>query len=376
MLLKMVGTSTKSRRKRLNFTRCRMMKPIALLIVMLVFHLLTIITTTTKIIVSASAQRDQVHFVAAQQRPWQRRINYSNYGHPQQQRRRDLSIHFLDFEKAMKDGRTRPWKVDRRSVSTTWTAKLIWMNVAAFALQVLLPNFTNWGIKRSELILRGQQLYRLWTPVFLHGGVGHLITNLSSLRHIGPEVEHMFGSGRFLGLYLAAGAAGNLVSAFGSPNPALGASGAVFGVLGAYAVFLMRHDWLLGREGEEMSTRLVQTAFANIALGFLHPSIDNWGHIGGFVGGGLMAYFFGPRLFITEYRGVRTVIDQPIWRLPRSLESIPTRMSDSVGQAVQRLRILQGNPVGHWPWQQQNERRRVFPRESPTRSVKPQRPPQ
>lgn len=90
---------------------------------------------------------------------------------------------------------------------------------------------TELGIKLSDKILAGQELYRLITPVFLHGGLVHLFTNLYSLNNVGPDVEKLFGPGRFLATYLVSGITGNLFSALQSPNPSLGASGAVFGIM-------------------------------------------------------------------------------------------------------------------------------------------------
>jgi rhomboid protease GluP len=78
-----------------------------------------------------------------------------------------------------------------------------------------------------------------------------------SLSNCGRNVEELFGPGRYLSTYLLAGAAGNLVSAYNSPNPALGASGAVFGIIGAQLVFLMRNEWLIGRQGEAMQTSMM-----------------------------------------------------------------------------------------------------------------------
>jgi membrane associated rhomboid family serine protease len=133
-----------------------------------------------------------------------------------------------------------------------------------FALQTFFPAFTQMGIKLSHKILRGEELYRLITPVFLHGGLLHLGMNMISLSSCGRDVEVLFGPGRYLSTYLFAGAAGNLVSAFNSPNPALGASGAVFGIIGAQLVFLMRNDWLLGRQGEAMQSSMISVGWFGI----------------------------------------------------------------------------------------------------------------
>ena len=109
----------------------------------------------------------------------------------------------------------------------------------------------------SGKILKGEQLYRLITPVFLHGSPVHLFMNMVSLRNVGHDVERLFGAGRYLGTYLGAGVAGNVLSSIYSAANGLGASGAIFGVIGAELVFLSRNDWLLGRQGEQMQSNIL-----------------------------------------------------------------------------------------------------------------------
>jgi len=322
--------------------------------------------------------RRQVHFVrpASTQRPWRSSSpNSDPRTFVQQQQEREYQSHFLDYNEARKDKRARGWRVDfkdRRIGKMSLTSKLIWLNVAAYALQAFRPSFTAWGVKRSDLILRGEQLYRLLTPVFLHGGIAHLGTNMYSLGRVGPDVEKLFGPGRYLCTYLLAGVAGNLMSAFQSPNPALGASGAVFGVIGAYTVFLSRNDWLLGNFGEAMNSRLMQTMMMNIGLGFINPSIDNWGHIGGALGGAVMAFYVGPRLYMTDLPGGgRMVVDRPLIRLPRSIERVPDRIGSLAERISRRVRIdryLQDRPTP--PWQQRQQRRKPA---VPNRSIKPKK---
>jgi Rhomboid family len=152
-----------------------------------------------------------------------------------------------------------------------------------------------------------------------------------------------------------AGVAGNLLSAVMSPNPALGASGAVFGIVSAYYVFLSRNDWLLGGAGEGMSSRLTQTLALNILLGALHSMIDNWGHLGSSSGS-----------------GGRMVIDRPIVRLPRSLESIPEKVSTQFRRISRRMQVERykaDRPTP--PWQQQRQQPRPNRTGTPNRSIKP-----
>jgi membrane associated rhomboid family serine protease len=230
------------------------------------------------------------------------------------------------------------------------------------------------GIKLSEPILRGEQLYRLVTPIFLHGGLGHLFTNMYSLNQVGPDFERLVGPGRYLATYLAAGVAGNILSAVQSRNPSLGASGAVFGVFGAYYVFLNRNEWLLGEQGQEMAGRVTQVIGMNLLLGLVNPVIDNWGHLGGAIGGAACAYYFGPRLFLSELpEGERIVVDKPVYRLPRCYEAIPERVGNQLRRMTRRMRVERyKSELTPKPWRQSpSQQQRQNPRSAPNRSIKP-----
>jgi membrane associated rhomboid family serine protease len=203
-----------------------------------------------------------------------------------------------DLQKQL--GGYRPWSIDTSSSrlgKVSWTSKLVLTNLVMFGLQMAMPSITKFGAKRSELILQGRELHRLITPIFLHGSPTHIMLNTFSLRNIGPEVERLFGGGRFLTTYLAAGVAGNLMSAYYSPNPSIGASGAVFGLMGAYYAFLSQNERLLGRSGQDAMSRVSGTLAMNVLFGLASPGIDNWAHIGGAIGGGK----FEPSIHLAYY---------------------------------------------------------------------------
>jgi membrane associated rhomboid family serine protease len=217
---------------------------------------------------------------------------------------------------------------------TTLTGKLFMLNIIIFGLQTFNPRITSLGAKRSDLLLEGRQLHRLITPIFLHGGIGHLMANSYSLKSMGLNVETAFGASRFLATYLVSGIIGNVVSAIQSPNPAVGASGAIFGLVGAYYTFLSRNQDLFGYRGEMQKASILETIGMNLLLGMTNPMIDNWGHIGGFIGGVGMAYLIGPKLYVARIPtgmdsldaggfGVgKVVIDRPtiIFRTPEILD--------------------------------------------------------
>ena len=152
-----------------------------------------------------------------------------------------------------------------------------------------------YGMKVNEWIAEGQ-LWRLFTPMLLHGGLIHILFNMYALRSFGPALEQHYGHGRFLLLYLLAGFAGNVASLALSPNPSLGASTSLFGLFGAEAVFLYHNRELFGERARAALNQIVMLAIVNLFIGLSIPRIDNWGHIGGLIGGLLFAWFAGPVL--------------------------------------------------------------------------------
>lgn len=194
------------------------------------------------------------------------------------------------------------WQLDTEPAigKTTLTGKIFLLNIAVFGLQTMMPQLTAMGAKRSDMILEGRQLYRLVTPIFLHGGIGHLMANSYSLKSMGVNVERAYGQRRLFATYLISGVMGNVLSAIQSPNPAVGASGAIFGLVGAYYTFLSRNQHLFGYTGQMQKSALIETIGINLLMGRFNPMIDNWGHIGGFLGGVGCAWLFGPKLYVVR----------------------------------------------------------------------------
>jgi len=155
------------------------------------------------------------------------------------------------------------------------------------------------GLKVNELILQGQ-LWRLFTPMFLHGSFLHIILNMYALLIFGPTLERYYGHGRYILLYLVSGFTGNVLSFMFSLAPSLGSSTAIFGLLGAEAVFLYRNRQIFGSGARRALTNLITIAAINLVIG-MTGGIDNWGHVGGLIGGTLFAWFGGPLL---EVQGV------------------------------------------------------------------------
>lgn len=181
------------------------------------------------------------------------------------------------------------------------TYALLGITILVYLAQVASQSFFNGmdlpalaGLKVNELIARGE-FWRLITPVFLHGSIYHILFNMYALYIFGPGLERHYGHVRFLALYLLGGFAGNVASFVFSPSASLGSSTAIFGLLGAEGVFLYINRRFFPGMARRALSQIVTIAVINLVIG-LSPGIDNWGHIGGLVGGTLFAWFGGPLL--------------------------------------------------------------------------------
>jgi len=153
-----------------------------------------------------------------------------------------------------------------------------------------------YGVKYNPLIMQGE-FWRLLTPIFLHGSLLHIAFNMYALYRFGPGLERFYGHARFLVLYLVAGFAGNVFSFAMSPAASLGSSTAIFGLLGAEGVFLYQNRKVFGRQTQQALQQVIMLAVINLVIG-LSPGIDNWGHLGGLLGGVSFAWLAGPVLHV------------------------------------------------------------------------------
>jgi rhomboid protease GluP len=154
------------------------------------------------------------------------------------------------------------------------------------------------GAKINQFIFAGQ-FWRFITPVFLHGSLLHIGFNMYALYSIGPSLERRYGTRSFLLLYFFGGIFGNIFSFLFSANISLGSSTAIFGLIAAQAVYIYKNRVLLGSAANLLLRNVLMMIAINLVLG-LSPGIDNWGHLGGLVGGFLFAWFAGPSYGISE----------------------------------------------------------------------------
>lgn len=176
--------------------------------------------------------------------------------------------------------------VDRLSTPVTWT--LIAVNVGIFLVGMLSPDvrreiFVN-AAQYRPLIEEGE-VWRVFTAMFLHADtITHILFNMWALYLFGPALERRFGPASFAALYVATGlAGGSLYHAVGRLEPAVGASGAIFGLIGALvaATYRQRHT----PAGRAVFSQLMLLLLINLSLPFLIPNIAWEAHLGGLVAG-------------------------------------------------------------------------------------------
>ncbi|WP_162909279.1 rhomboid family intramembrane serine protease [Aggregatilinea lenta] len=182
----------------------------------------------------------------------------------------------------------------------------------------------NWA-KINEAIRDGEY-YRLFTSMFLHLSLMHIVFNGYALYIIGRDVEALFGHARFAIIYFLGGLSGSLASFVFTDAPSVGASGAIFAVFGAEMVYFYQHRKLHGEMGRRHLNQLLILMLVNLALGAFSQAtaykIDNAGHIGGLIGGVVLAWFIGPHYDVQAdpavLGGHRVVDLNPVqrWALP------------------------------------------------------------
>jgi rhomboid protease GluP len=150
-----------------------------------------------------------------------------------------------------------------------------------------------YGARINEAILAGEW-WRFLTPALLHGSLPHIAFNMYALLSFGSSLERFFGHGRFFLLYVLGAFAGNVASFLFSPGYSVGASTAIFGLLGAEAIFLIQNRKVFPGQFRSAIGNIIFIAAINLFIIGSLPGIDNWGHIGGLIGGLMFTSFAGP----------------------------------------------------------------------------------
>ena len=172
------------------------------------------------------------------------------------------------------------------------TYLLIALNVILYVIPVLtnsydviINNFCVYGP-----LIKAGQYYRIITGVFLHGGILHLAFNCYVLYVIGSQLESYLGKVRYLIIYLFSAVTASLFSMIFNSNPSIGASGAIFGLMGALVYFGYHYRVYLGNV---LKSQIIPLILFNLLIGALSTGIDNFAHIGGLIGGLLITSALG-----------------------------------------------------------------------------------
>jgi membrane associated rhomboid family serine protease len=162
------------------------------------------------------------------------------------------------------------------------TQSLIVVIVGSFLIeQYFYPNLFQQFALYGPYVKNGEY-WRLFTVALLHAGWMHLIFNMLALWSIGTPVEQIFGRNRFMIIFFGSLLTASIGSAyFGPAVPAVGASGAIFGLFGALLA--------VGRRAGVNYQNIIGTVVLNLAITFLVPGVDWRAHVGGLIGGYLIA---------------------------------------------------------------------------------------
>ena len=201
-----------------------------------------------------------------------------------------------DINKANEDSSVKAEEIFKKKTPII-TYLLILINVIVFAITYIYGS----GIEPNVLVKFGGlistsnysfNLSRIFTSMFLHVSIVHLILNMYSLYVLGSQLESFYGKVKFLIIYLVSGIAGNLLTLplLQSNVVSVGASGAIFGLMGSLLYFGYHYRVYLGTV---IKSQIIPLIVLNLLIGFLVTSINNFAHIGGLVGGILISIVVG-----------------------------------------------------------------------------------
>ena len=188
---------------------------------------------------------------------------------------------------------------DAKKVDNVFKSKIPYITIGLIAINVLIYfgtvlTGTYDSVIRSFCVygpyIRAGEYYRIITGMFLHGGILHLLFNCYALYIIGSQLESFIGKFKYFIIYFFAGISGSLFSMMFSNTPSVGASGAIFGLMGSLIYFGYHYRVYLGNY---VKTQLIPLVIINLIIGFSASNIDNFAHIGGLIGGTLMTIGLG-----------------------------------------------------------------------------------
>jgi len=228
------------------------------------------------------------------------------------------------------------------------TYVLLGLIAAVFILETILGGSTTLttleklGAQVNSQVASGDY-WRLLAAMFLHIGLTHIAFNGWALFSLGHEVEAFYGSGRFMTIYLLSGLFGSLAYyLLGADVLSAGASGAVFGLVGAETAYFLRNRGLFGALGRQRLGNLAVLVGVNLVLGFTISGVNNIAHLGGLMGGAVLGCALAPRF-------------QVVWGLtaagpaPRLVDRTPRWLQVAV-LLVAVVTLFGGLTVGNQRW--------------------------
>lgn len=184
------------------------------------------------------------------------------------------------------------------------TISLVAINVIIYLAMILFnqyDNTINSFAVYGPFIFKYNEYYRLITGAFLHANFVHLILNCYSLYVIGSQIENFMGKWKYLIIYFISAITGSMLSALLSDGASIGASGAIFGLMGSLLYFGYHYRVYLGNV---LKSQIIPLILLNLLIGFITPGIDNFAHIGGLIGGALATVAVGVKYKSTKFERI------------------------------------------------------------------------
>ncbi len=202
-------------------------------------------------------------------------------------------LHGLDFLLNVSNDINKKTEIENKFYENVFKKKpivatkvIIGINILIYMLSVILNLTGKFDIITSFALhpyyVKNGQFYRLITCGFLHGSIVHLVCNMFSLHVIGTQIETFLGKKKFIFVYFISMIIGSLLSCVIANTWSVGASGAIFGLLGSLLYFGYHYRIYLG---SVLNREIIPLILFNLAIGFIVPNIDISAHVGGLVGG-------------------------------------------------------------------------------------------
>ena len=173
--------------------------------------------------------------------------------------------------------------------------------IATGTYDEIIANYSIYGPS-----IRAGQYYRLLTGAFLHANLVHLLFNCYALTIIGTQLESFLGKTKYILIYLFSAIIASLFSmTFAGNYCSIGASGAIFGLMGSLVYFGYHYRVYLGNV---VKSQIIPLILMNLALGFILPGVDNSAHIGGLLGGALITVALGVKDKTTTFEKINGLI--------------------------------------------------------------------